>query len=198
MRQKRLKHVNIEMMKAQGVITDISVLNTNGGFLEVGSGKGQFITSLALDNSDKEFFALEKNIDVCYRILEKKIALGLDNLTIILGDANNLTSYFNKGSIQKIYLNFSDPWPKAKHHKRRLSYKPFLDIYKDLLMSNGELQLRTDHQSFFDDSLQYIECMFKLDDVNYNYKRGKYYTEYELKKLEKGNIYQLKASVKDE
>lgn len=198
MRQKKLKHVDIDLMNELGVITKVKHLDTSNYSvvnLEIGSGKGQFITSLANDNKDELFIALERNINVCYRIIEKKLELKLDNLIVILGDSENLLEYLSENTVNNIFLNFSDPWPKARHHKRRLTYQPFLNIYKKLLVSNGILQLRTDHLDLFNDSLEYFENNFNIFDVNRDYKSNEYYTEYEKKKRKIGKIYQSRGSV---
>ena len=196
MRQKNLKYVNIELMEQNGVITQPTKLNIENFHLEIGAGKGMFITSLAKDNPNELFIAIEKNINVCYRILEKE--LDLNNLIIILDDATNLLEYFNLGSAKMIYLNFSDPWPKARHHKRRLTFYPFLEMYNELLNDLGHIQVRTDHLAFFEDSVEYIETKFNVLDVNYDFPKTNYQTEYESKKRLKGKIYQLKAGKKND
>lgn len=198
MRQRKLKHVNKELMENRGVLVSPKQLDLTNVYLEIGAGKGEFITSLALDNPNKIYVALEINIDICFRILEKKEALKLDNLIIILDDANNLLNYLPKGSIKELYLNFSDPWPKPRHHKRRLTYQTLLDLYLILLSKDGVIQVRTDHKAFFMDSLDYIENRFKIIDKNYNLPSSKYQTEYEKKKRLKGPIYQMKASRLDD
>lgn len=196
MRQKKLKHVDENLMNELGVITEIEKLDLKDYekvHLEIGSGKGNFITTLALDNKDELFIALEKNISVCYRIIEKKNELNLENLIVVLGDSINLLEYLDKKSVDIIYLNFSDPWPKARHHKRRLTYQPFLNVYKVLLKTNGLIQLRTDHLDFFNDSLEYFEKNFKKESVDYDYKSDKYFTEYEAKKRKKWKINQYRG-----
>lgn len=201
MRQKKLKHVNLEVMAELGALTSFQKVNVSDYeivHLEIGSGKGQFIANLAKDNPNELFIALERNINVCYRIAEKKVEENLNNLVVILDDSVNIFEYLNPHTVDFIYLNFSDPWPKARHHKRRLSYQPFLDLYKELLNPKGILQLRTDHQSFFEDSVEYLEGNFNLIDINRNYQSDKYFTEYEEKKRKKGKIYQVKGSVLNE
>ncbi len=198
MRQKRLKYVNLELMEENGVMITPKKLNINNYYLEIGAGKGDFITSLALDNPNDTFVAVEMNIDVCYRILEKKLANNIENLIIILDNATNLLEYFNENSAKTIFLNFSDPWPKPRHHKRRLTYYPFLDLYDKLLKDDGIIQYRTDHLNFFNDSLDYIETKFNPFDVNYDLEASKYQTEYEVRKRLKGSIYQLKAGKYDD
>lgn len=198
MRQKRLKNVSIELMDSLGVITKPIKLDiTNELCIEIGSGKGNFITSLAKDNPKTTYVAIEKNISVCYRIVEKKKEMNLDNLIIILGDSVDLLEYFNPKSVSIIYLNFSDPWPKAKHHKRRLTYYPFLEKYLLVLKENGIVQFRTDHFDLFNDSLEYFQKYFSLINVDYDYKKTEYFTEYEEKKRTLGKIYQCQAEVRN-
>lgn len=199
MRQKKLSFVTIDLLKSKGVITDIKKLNIDKQkkvHLEVGSGKGQFITSLAKDHPNEFFIAFELNMSVLYRIVEKRDEFGLNNLLIILGNANDLLSYFDEQVIDYIYLNFSDPWPKKKHHKRRLTYKTFLDMYLKVLKNDGLLQFRTDVRSFFDDSIDYIDPLFDIYDINYQLDESQYMTEYEEKKRKITTINQLKGHKK--
>lgn len=199
MRQKKLSFVTIDLLKSKGVITDIEKLNIDKRkkvHLEVGSGKGQFITSLAKDHPNEFFIAFELNMSVLYRIVEKRDELGLSNLSIILGNANDLLSYFDEKVIDHIYLNFSDPWPKKKHHKRRLTYTSFLQMYLKVLKDDGLLQFRTDVRPFFDDSIDYIDPVFDIFDINYQLEESQYMTEYEEKKRKITTINQLKGHKK--
>lgn len=201
MRQKRIKYVTLDLLKEHGVITEVTDLNIPKDkkiFLEIGSGKGQFITSLAQDHPNDFFIAMEVNKYVIYRILEKKLELGLDNLMIVLGDAKNLETYFTSTQVDYLYLNFSDPWPKAKHHKRRLTYPNFLRLYLKILKKDAYLQFRTDHLNLFIDSLEYMETYFDIMDVTYDLEPSTYMTEYEEKKRVLGPIYQLKGKVKQD
>jgi tRNA (guanine-N7-)-methyltransferase len=197
MRQKKVKIATNEYLESCGVVTQLCELpNFPKSFLEVGSGKGEFITKMALDFKDIHFFALEVNPSVCYRIYEKKQALNIMNLTIILGDASHLPVYFKDQSLNAIYLNFSDPWPKTKHHKRRLTYPTFLEIYKKLLKEEGYIQFRTDHKDLFDDSIFYMSKDFEFKEINHDLEKSIYMTEYEIKKRPFGPIYQLIGKVK--
>ena len=201
MRQKRIKYVTLELLKEHGVITEVTDLNIPANkniYLEIGSGKGQFITSLAQDHPNDFFIAMEVNMYVIYRILEKKLELGLDNLMIVLGDAKHLETYFSNTKVDHLYLNFSDPWPKAKHHKRRLTYPSFLRLYLNILKKDAYLQFRTDHLNLFIDSLDYMETYFDITDVTYDLEPSAYMTEYEEKKRVLGPIYQLKGKVKQD
>jgi len=201
MRQKRIKYVTLDLLKEHGVITEVIHLDIPKDkkiFLEIGSGKGQFITSLAQDHPNDFFIAMEVNMYVIYRILEKKLELGLDNLMIVLGDAKHLETYFSNTKVDHLYLNFSDPWPKTKHHKRRLTYPSFLRLYLNILKKDAYLQFRTDHLNLFIDSLDYMETYFDITDVTYDLEPSAYMTEYEEKKRVLGPIYQLKGKVKQD
>jgi glutamyl aminopeptidase len=198
MRQKRVKNATLDTLDEHGVVIDIRKLKLTREkcFLEVGSGKGKFISQMALDFPHIDFVAFEININVCYRIMEKKTQLNLDNLTIVLGDASHLDGYFNAHSIDAIFLNFSDPWPKVKHHRRRLTYPTYLKIYQHLLKSSGYLQFRTDRYDLFLDSLTYISSHFDIIEQSLDQPSSRYMTEYEEKKRSFGPIYQCIGKVK--
>lgn len=197
MRQKRLKYVSKELLATHGVIVQPSKINVPDKpiHLEIGSGKGQFITRLAQAYPDIYFVAMEVNINVCYRILEKKEAMNLTNLAIIYGDAGLLDQYFAPHQIDMIYLNFSDPWPKKKHHKRRLTAPSFLKMYTTIQKPDGLLQFRTDHLDLFEDSIQTISTCYTIIDLNRNLNISEFMTEYEEKKRQDGPIYQLTGKV---
>ena len=198
MRQKRVKGVDENLLSLHGVITDIKTITLPNMpiEIEIGSGKGEFITSLAKDHPDVHYIALEKNLSVCYRILEKKELLKINNLTIILGDAAQLLTYLGHTKVRKIYLNFSDPWPKKRHHKRRLTAETFIPLYLQILTPEGILQLRTDHQGLFDDSIDSLSKSFDIIEINRDLKPSNYMTEYEIKKRLLGPIYQLSGRKK--
>ncbi|OHE26972.1 MAG: tRNA (guanosine(46)-N7)-methyltransferase TrmB, partial [Tenericutes bacterium GWA2_38_26] len=155
MRQKHIKYVTEELLATEGVITTIQMIEpkTEHVYLEIGSGKGKFITDIAKDHPSDHYIAMEVNINITYRILEKRNALHINNLTIIHGDAENLLSYIKPDSIDGIYLNFSDPWPKKKHHKRRLTSELFLKRYQIIMKKDAFIQFRTDHLELFDASI---------------------------------------------
>ncbi|TNF06618.1 MAG: tRNA (guanosine(46)-N7)-methyltransferase TrmB [Bacillota bacterium] len=197
MRQKRVKQATKELLASEGVIVDIEKIKPEHKrvSLEIGSGKGKFITSLAVDHPDELFIAMEININVCYRILEKRNELNLKNLVIILGDATHLIDYFDPHTVDHIYLNFSDPWPKKKHHKRRLTAPSFLNDYTRILKHDGLLQFRTDHIDLFNDSIETIHSYFEILSVETNLAESNYMTEYEVKKRQEGPIFQLIGKV---
>ncbi|MBE0700674.1 MAG: tRNA (guanosine(46)-N7)-methyltransferase TrmB [Acholeplasmataceae bacterium] len=198
MRQKKVKHIHRQFFENAGVVTKVKpvLLDSKRVFLEIGSGKGKFITDMAKDHPHDLFVAMEININVCYRILQKKEAMNLDNLIIILGDATNLLDYISDSQIDGIFLNFSDPWPKKKHHKRRLTSPIFLEKYLVILKHDGFIQFRTDHADFFYDSIEYMTPHMHIKKINNHVDPSDYMTEYEMKKRVTGTIYQLDAEVK--
>lgn len=183
-------------MGAQFEIKKVALDITKEVRVEIGSGKGQFITALAKDFPDIQFVAIEKDIDVCYRIAEKKMAYDLKNVWILNLDAMHLEELFDASTIDLIYLNFSDPWPKKKHHKRRLSAPKFSLVYQRLLKPAGMIQLRTDHDVFFKDSIDTLSVGFDIIDIQHDYPQTPYMTEYEEKKRPFGPIYQLRGTKK--
>jgi len=128
--------------------------------LEIGCGKGDFITGMSIANKDLNFIAMEKVPDVACLALEKAKRtedMRENNLKFIIGDAKNLTEYLPMHCLDRIYINFCDPWPKKGHEKRRLTYKDFLQIYKNLLTPGGMLYFKTDNEELFDYSLASFE-----------------------------------------
>lgn len=126
--------------------------------LEIGCGKGNFAVGMARKYPDVNFIALEKVADVCCVALEKaKNAAGIaadENLRFFIGDAKVLSESMKPHSVDCIYLNFSDPWPKKGHAKRRLTHASFLEIYRTLLKEDGILKLKTDNDGFFESSME--------------------------------------------
>ena len=135
--------------------------------LEIGCGKGNFACGMSEKYPEVNFIAMEKVADVCCIALEKakKCAESRpDNLRFIIGDANNLCEWFPEHSIDVLYLNFSDPWPKKGHAKRRLTHRGFLEAYRKVLKEGGKLVLKTDNVGLFDFSLEEFEaCGLKIE-----------------------------------
>ena len=139
-------------------------------YLEIGSGKGDFLIQMATKYPELTFIGVEKNV-TCAGITAKKISeSGLTNTKIIFEDAINVLPNLNSGSVKTIFLNFSDPWPKKRHHKRRLTSNIFLDNYYRVLTKGGRLIFKTDNVDLFNDSLEYFtESKFKLISKTNNY-----------------------------
>ena len=131
--------------------------------MEIGCGKGSFAVGMAAANPDWNFIAMERVSDVACCALEKAKATAADragdNLRFLIGDAMNLGEWVEPHSVSRIYLNFSDPWPKKGYAKRRLTYRGFLELYKQILVEGGELYLKTDNEGLFDFSLEEFEAM---------------------------------------
>ena len=163
--------------------------------LEIGCGKGSFACGMAAQHKDVNFIAMEKVSDVACLALEKAQKCAQersDNLRFIIGDAKNLAEWFPKSSIERIYLNFSDPWPKSGHAKRRLTYHTFLSLYRELLVEEGTLCMKTDNEGLFEFSLEEFENFgLTFDWVTRDlhgseYNEGNVRTEYENHFSEKG------------
>lgn len=172
-------------------------------YLEIGMGMGDFITNSAKKNEDIFYIGLEKDETCVARAILKAKELELNNLKIMLKDASNLKELFPDESIDNIYLLFSDPWPKKRTHKRRLTYNTFLDIYYDLLKDNGSLIFKSDNDDFFNDSVEYFKnSKFKIIEINNDYhaiKRDDILTGYEDKFIKQGkNINYLLAKKESE
>lgn len=122
--------------------------------MEIGCGKGKFIYEMAKNNPNINYIAIEKYDSVLLRVLEKIENETIPNLKLVVLDASNLKNYFSSAEISRIYINFSDPWPKSAHQKRRLTYKSFLESYAYILKSEGEIFQKTDNRKLFEFSLQ--------------------------------------------
>ena len=170
--------------------------------IEIGMGKGGFINEMARRNPDVNFVGIELFDSVLLRSLEKLVENPLPNLRLLLADAADLKNVFADGEISKVYLNFSDPWPKVRHAKRRLTHENFLNVYKTILNTEGKLQLKTDNRSLFEYSLwsfNYFGMKFSDVSVDLHADAEAYpdnvMTEYETKFHGLGQpIYLLEAS----
>ena len=160
--------------------------------IEIGGGKGGFICELAKRNPDKFYFAVELVTDVLVTALERARDEEITNVRFLNVNALRLPEFFAEGEISKIYLNFSDPWPKSRHDKRRLTYREFLKTYKKFLAKEGLLVMKTDNDNLFDFTLEELpEADFRLDVLsrdlhNSEYNEGNIMTEYEKNFSEKG------------
>lgn len=166
--------------------------NENPIHIEVGMGKGQFIMELARQNPKINYIGIEKYSSVLIRALEKRPELEQDNLLFIRMDAENLTEVFAPGEVAQIYLNFSDPWPKDRHAKRRLTSEAFLKRYDQFLKPDGRVIFKTDNRPLFDFSLEQVQASgWTLENYTYDlhhsaYVEGNIMTEYETKFVAEG------------
>lgn len=160
--------------------------------LEIGCGKGGFIIQMAERHPEKFFIAVEVITDALITALENASKKGLTNLRFINSNARLLPELFQKGEVATLYLNFSDPWPKARHAKRRLTHRDFLAIYRSILPEEGKIIFKTDNRPLFDFSLEeFAETGMKITDVTYDLHNSPYnadnvMTEYEKNFSEKG------------
>ena len=161
--------------------------------IEVGMGKGQFIIEMARRNPKVNYIGIEKYSSVLVRAVEKLEDFEQDNLRLIRMDAENIEEVFDKDEVDRIYLNFSDPWPKDRHAKRRLTSTRFLERYNNILTPEGRVMFKTDNKDLFDFSLEQVEeAGWILENHTYDlhhseYNEGNVMTEYEEKFSAKGN-----------
>ena len=168
--------------------------NDNPIHIEIGMGKGQFIMELARRNPDINYIGIEKYSSVLVRALEKReLEPEMTNLYFIRMDAEYIENVFAENEVANIYLNFSDPWPKDRHAKRRLTSTRFLERYDNILTPEGRVMFKTDNKDLFDFSLEQVEeAGWILENHTYDlhhseYNEGNVMTEYEEKFSAKGN-----------
>lgn len=163
-------------------------------YIEIGMGKGDFIIENAKRYPDINFIGIEKFSAVLMRAVEKVEALDakLPNLILLRFNADDLLDIFEADEINRVYLNFSDPWPKDRWAKRRLTHHGFLDKYRHILVKDGLVQFKTDNNGLFDFSLEEIEASpFEMTKMTRSlhespYVEGNIMTEYESKFVSEG------------
>lgn len=175
--------------------------NNNPLHIEAGTGKGRFIIGMAKQNPSINYIGIELFDSVIVSALETILEEegGIPNLRLLRVNAKDLTEFFEKGEVDRLYLNFSDPWPKKRHAKRRLTHDTFLKLYEAVLPENGEIHFKTDNRGLFEYSLtsiseygmllKYVSLDLHAGDPEWNIM-----TEYEEKFSKKGQpIYRLEA-----
>ena len=206
MRRRNIKDADVKVNMSRYIINtdekiDFKKLfnNSNKTHIEIGMGKGQFIIEMALNNPNLNFIGIEKYSSVILQATKKLEKLDIPNLRLINMDATNLLDKFNEKSIDLIYLNFSDPWPKKRQAKRRLTHENFLTIYDKLLKKDGEIHFKTDNRGLFEFSLEsFNNYGFKLKRVNLDLHNSELdfinvKTEFEEKYGQNSPIYRLEA-----
>ena len=176
-------------------------------YVEIGCGKGGFITSLAQKNPHKSFIAIEKISDIIVMAAEKAAAAEIPNLKFAAADAKNFGSFFSANEASKIFINFCDPWPGNRHEKRRLTSPGFLGKYKNALETGGELAFKTDDRDLFVYSKKQIEKFFEITKISEDLRgelsvddreKDEYYTtEYEEKFSSRGQKIYFILAVKE-
>lgn len=162
--------------------------------IEIGTGKGRFLMELAVLHPEINYVGIEKYSSVLLRALQKMEENPLPNVRFIRMEAEHILRYFGKGEVERIYLNFSDPWPKERHAKRRLVSREFLDRYRILLKQGGHLEFKTDNRELFDFGVEqtgpaHWEIVEITYDLHHDEKMnaGNIMTEYEERFSSKGN-----------
>jgi len=154
--------------------------------VELGTGKGKFISEMAERHPEINFVGIESQQDVLYYVAQKVRAKQLTNVRLLVFDVTYLTEIFAPGEINRLYINFCDPWPKGRHAKRRLTHRIFLDKYSIVLANGGEIFFKTDNKILFDFSLeQFAERDLVVDKVTFDLHKSdlvdNVMTEYETK-----------------
>ena len=168
--------------------------------VEVGSGKGAFVSGMAKANPEINYIGIDIQKSVLSYALDKVLATDVPNIKLLWVDGADLTDYFEEGEIDRLYLNFSDPWPKKRHEKRRLTYQSFLATYQQILPENGEIHFKTDNRGLFEYSLvSFSQYGMKLKgvwlDLHASDFEDNVLTEYEQKFANKGQvIYRVEAA----
>lgn len=168
--------------------------NDNPIRVEIGMGKGQFIHELARQNPDINYIGIEKYSSVLLRAVQKMEADPKPNLLFLRMDAEMIDSVFSSGEVDRIYLNFSDPWPKDRHAKRRLPSRQFLARYDKILKRDGQIEFKTDNKDLFDFAVEELpETIWKAEYISYDLhndpvlSEGNVMTEYEERFSSQGN-----------
>lgn len=204
MRLKHVKGAEEYISASEQVVQDFKdhkgewkssfVNSSNPLHIEVGMGKGRFIMELAQRNPDINYIGIEKFSSVLIRAVQKNEELQLSNLKFIRMDATEIEEVFGKGEIDRIYLNFSDPWPKDRHAKRRLPSRQFLSKFSQILADDGTIEFKTDNQDLFAFALEEVEPGgFKMLSVTHDLhndpvmNEGNIMTEYEERFSSMGN-----------
>lgn len=173
--------------------------NSNPIHLEIGTGKGQFIAGMAKQYPDINFIGIELAKSVIVNATEKVLAEKVPNVILLNNNAKDLRDFFGENEISTIYLNFSDPWPKTRHEKRRLTFHAFLEQYKDILIDGNGIVQKTDNRGLFEYSLvSYSQFGMRLEEVSLDLHAlddpENVKTEYEEKFSAKGQpIYRCQA-----
>ena len=168
--------------------------NDNPIRIEIGMGKGKFITTLAMENPDINYIGIEKYSSVLIRAIERCEEIEVSNLRFIRMEAEYICDVFEKGEVDRIYLNFSDPWPKDRHAKRRLTSKQFFERYDVILKKDGIVEFKTDNDLLFQFSLEQVpEAGWELIEQTWDLHnderlmQGNVMTEYEERFSQAGN-----------
>lgn len=200
MRVRKLKWADDYLKDQQDIIQNPAeyagkwkeLLGCDSLHVEIGSGKGDYWKAMSELYPESGWIGIEKNTSVAALALKKVEGDPQKNRRFIVADAADIETWFNEGEVDVIHLNFSDPWPKRRNSKRRLSHSSFLDKYKRMLSEDGCIIMKTDNSSLFEFSLLELQNNhFHLEEVYLNYRQTEHsedaITEYEGKFMSKGN-----------
>ena len=166
-------------------LSDEEISSLDDIYLEIGCGKGEFIVDMALNNPDKLFIGVEKNVTCAGISLKKIVEKEIPNIKFLYKDGEQVIRVLKDNSVNRIYLNFSDPWPKKRHFKRRLTNVNFLNEYRRILKSDGLIIFKSDNKDLFDYSIEELKAAnFNIISLNYDYDgldNDDVQTEYEKK-----------------
>ena len=151
------EHQEVQLPKIEGMYSFDDI------YLEIGSGKGEFLLNMARNYPDKFFIGLEKNVTCSGFTAKKLVENKIENAKLVWDDAQRFTTHLKDKSVKIIFLNFSDPWPKKRHTKRRLTSETFLDEYRRILKDDGQIIFKTDNRELFDYSLEsFVNAGYKI------------------------------------
>lgn len=140
---------------------------------EFGTGRGQFITTLAEQNPHINYIGIEIKEEVLLKAVEKAVEKKLTNIVFLWADINKIEDIFEDKELDRIYINFCDPWPKKRWEKRRLTHRSFLQKYKNMLKDSGEVHFKTDNEGLFEFSLNELSFQdFKLSNITFDLHRS--------------------------
>ncbi|CEK29864.1 tRNA guanine-N(7)-methyltransferase [[Clostridium] sordellii] len=210
MRRRKKKGADLKLLSFENLVLKGDEIDFKGNWnekfqndnpihVEFGTGRGKFLTTLAKQNPNINYIAMEMKEEVLLKAVEKAVENELNNILFIWGDVNKILDCFDKGELSRVYINFCDPWPKKRWYKRRLTYRGFLENYKKLLKDDGEIHFKTDNEKLFEFSLnEFSEANLKLKNItldlaNSDYE-GNVTTEYEDKFMSYGmKIYRVEG-----
>ena len=202
MRLRHIKGAEEEIANSPFVVQDPAAFkgrwcelfgNSNPVHIEIGMGKGRFIMELAGQNPGINYIGIERYSSVLLRGLQKRAGLTLPNIYFIRLDALGLSEVFGENEVERIYLNFSDPWPKDRHAKRRLTSERFLAVYDKILQQDGQIEFKTDNRDLFEYSLESIPAAgWQVSWMTFDLHRSEVaasnvMTEYEIKFASEGH-----------
>lgn len=167
MRQRKIKDIDNKLAAYKAFTVEVPAANKgkwqeifgnqNPIYLEIGCGKGQFITEMAKKYPERNFVAIEGHQSVVLRALEKTETAQIANIRFVLEYVKDIRDFFADGELSGVYLNFSDPWPKDRHAKRRLTYGKRLQQYRQIIADGGSICFKTDNEGLFAFTLEQIE-----------------------------------------